>query len=123
MRTRCRQGDDDPGLLLDDGGGQLDEVQPQRVELGAAPWGFPWTGGAQFPPEPVGAAMQHQAHLVGVRLRARRAVRGEMGLPGLDVVLGLAARGVELLVEMLAATALEIGDDVAGIPESVRSFV
>src|SRR6056297_876446 len=39
-----------------------------------------------------------------------------MGLPCLDVVLGLAARGIKLLVKMLAAAALEIGDDVAGIP-------
>ena len=62
--ARCRQRDDDPGLLFDDGGGQLHEMQPQRVELGAAPRGSPWAGGAQFPPEPVGATVQHQAHLV-----------------------------------------------------------
>lgn len=36
-RAGCRQCDDDPGILLDDGGGQLDEMQPQRVELGATP--------------------------------------------------------------------------------------
>lgn len=38
-----------------------------------------------------------------------------MGFPRLDVVLGLTAGGVELLVEVLAAPALEIGDDVAGV--------
>lgn len=62
--AQCRQRDDDPGLLFDDGGGQFHEMQPQGVELGAAPRGSPWAGGAQFPPEPVGAAVQHQAHLV-----------------------------------------------------------
>lgn len=36
-RARWRQCDDDPGLLLDYGGGQLDDMQLQRVELGAAP--------------------------------------------------------------------------------------
>ncbi len=38
-----------------------------------------------------------------------------MGLPRLDVVLGLAASGIEFFVKMLAAAALEIGDDVAGV--------
>jgi len=38
-----------------------------------------------------------------------------MGFPRLDMVLGLAPGGVELFVEMLAAPALEIGDDVASV--------
>jgi len=39
-----------------------------------------------------------------------------MRLPSFDVVLGLASGGVDLLIEMLAAATLEIGDDVAGVP-------
>lgn len=38
-----------------------------------------------------------------------------MGLPALDVVFGLAARAVELLVKVFAATAHQIGHDVAGV--------
>ena len=63
-----RQREGDPGLLFDDGGRELDEMQAERVELGAAPRGFSWTGGAQFPPHPVSGTVQHQPHLVGVRL-------------------------------------------------------
>ncbi len=59
--------------------------------------------------------MQHQTHLVGGRLRPRCPVRCEMGLPGLDVIFRLAAGGIQLLVQVLAAAALEIGDDVAGV--------
>ncbi|MGF6862990.1 hypothetical protein ABIE69_003581 [Rhodobacteraceae bacterium MBR-64] len=36
-------------------------------------------------------------------------VKREMGLPGLT------ARGIELLVKVLAAPALRIGDDIAGV--------
>lgn len=62
--------------------------------------------------------MQHQPHLVGIRLRAGGPVRGEMGFPGLDVVLGLTPGRVELLVKMLTAPALEIGHDIAGVPSA-----
>ena len=106
---------DDPGFLLDDGGGQFDQVQPQRVELGFPPRGAFWTGRPHCPPQPVGAPVQHEPHLIGAGLRAGRAVGGEMALPALDVVLGLAARGVELFVEMLAARAHQIGHDEAGV--------
>jgi hypothetical protein len=41
-----------------------------------------------------------------------------MGFPHLDVVLGLTAGRVDFLVEMLAAPAVEIGHDVAGITVS-----
>ncbi len=43
-----------------------------------------------------------------------------MGLPCLDVVFGLTVRGIKLFVKMLAAAALEIGDDVAGIAPHCR---
>ena len=60
--------------------------------------------------------MQYEPHLIGRRLGTRGAVRGEMGLPSLDVVLGLTAGRIDLLVEMLAAPSVEIGHDVAGVP-------
>src|SRR5690242_19401718 len=46
---------------------------------------------------------------------AGSAVSGEVVLPCLDVVLGLAAGAVEPLVKVLGATALEVGDDKAGV--------
>jgi len=49
---------EDAGLFLDDSGRQFDQVQAQRVELGAAPRGTLWTGRAERPPDLVGAAMQ-----------------------------------------------------------------
>src|SRR5438128_9649181 len=53
--------------------------------------------------------------LVGLGRVARSAVGGEMVLPCLDVVLGLTARAVEPLVEVLGAAAFEAGDDEPGI--------
>ena len=58
--------------------------------------------------------MQDQAKLVGGGRVARGAVGGQVGLPGLDVVLGLAALALESLVEGPAAGALQAGDDEPG---------
>src|SRR5580692_6569853 len=46
---------------------------------------------------------------------ARSAVGSEMVLPCLDVVLGLTARAIEPLVEVLGAAAFQAGDDEPGI--------
>src|SRR5215471_15435909 len=46
---------------------------------------------------------------------AGSAIGGEVVLPRLDVVLGLAAGAVEPLVEVFGAAAFEVGDDEAGI--------
>jgi hypothetical protein len=59
--------------------------------------------------------VQKQPELIGGGLGARGAVGGEMGFPGLDVVLRLAARAVEILVQRPAAAVAEVGDDEAGI--------
>ena len=59
--------------------------------------------------------MQEQAKLVGLGRMAGSAIGGEVVLPGLDVVLGLAAGAIEPLVEVLGAPGFEIGDDEAGI--------
>ena len=55
--------------------------------------------------------MKEEAELVGLGLVAGGAVRGEVVFPRLDMVLGLAARAIEPLIEMLGATTLEVGDD------------
>jgi transposase len=59
--------------------------------------------------------MQEQAKLVGLGRMAGSAVGSEMVLPCLDVVLGLAAGAVELLIKVLGAPGFEVGDDEAGI--------
>ena len=59
--------------------------------------------------------MQEQTKLVGLGRVAGGAVGGEVVLPRLDVVLGLAARAVEPLVKVLGAAAFQVGDDKAGI--------
>src|SRR5690242_7437619 len=46
---------------------------------------------------------------------AGSAVGGEVVLPCLDVVLGLAAGAVEPLVKVLGPAAFEVGDDKAGV--------
>lgn len=43
------------------------------------------------------------------------AIGGEVGLPRLDVILGLAAGAVEFFLERLATATGEVGDNKAGI--------
>src|SRR6476646_10995563 len=62
--------------------------------------------------------MQEQPKLVGCRPGAGRAIRRQMGLPGLDMVFDLAAPAIEILVEPASVAFAQIGDDEAG----VRSF-
>src|SRR4249920_39292 len=59
--------------------------------------------------------MEKQAQLVGGGAGAGGAVGGEMGLPGLDMVLGLAASAIDALVERLARADGEAGDDEARV--------
>ena len=77
-------------------------MEAQRIELGVSPRGAFWAGRAERPPQPVGAPVQHEPHLIGAGFRAGRAVGGEMTLPALDVVFGLPPGGVELFVKVLA---------------------
>lgn len=93
----------DTGLQLDDTAGDLDQPETEGVELRAAPLRLLRQGRPQRPHEPVGAAVQEEAELIGGGLRAGGAVGCEVGLPGLDVVLGLAAPAVDLLVKVLAS--------------------
>src|SRR5512132_2339232 len=59
--------------------------------------------------------MQEQPELVGGGLGTRGAVGGEMGLPGLDMVLRLPTPTVELLVEGTSTAVAKVGDDEAAI--------
>src|SRR5512132_3892657 len=59
--------------------------------------------------------MQEQPELISGGLAARSSVGGEVGFPGLDVVLSLSAPAVEVLVERTSAAVAEVGDDEAGI--------
>src|SRR5260370_37164560 len=110
-----RQVDLDLLVQFDDAGGDLDEAQPQSVELHDAPGRAFGHQPAHRPEEPVGTGVKEEAELVGGGLMAGGAVGGEMVLPRLDVVLRLTARAVEPLIELLGAAALEVGDDKAGI--------
>jgi hypothetical protein len=121
-RTRCRQMNADHRLHLDDARGDLDEAQAQRVELGDAPHRMPGHRHAQAPHDPVGARVQEQPHLVGRGLRARGAVRRQMRFPGLDVIFGLAAPAVNILIEHTGIALLEIGDNEACVG-SVRAHL
>lgn len=53
------------GLPFDDTGGDLQQAQSQRVELGHAPGRTRRHQAAQRPHHPVGAGVQHQAQLIG----------------------------------------------------------
>ena len=82
-----------------DADGELDQPQAHGVELTATPERAARHEGAQGPHQPVGAEMEEQAHLIGAGARAGGAIGGEMALPRLDMVLGLAAGAVEIFIE------------------------
>jgi len=68
--------------------------------------------------------VQEQAKLVGLGRMAGGAVGGEVVLPRLDVVLGLAAGAVEPLVNVLGAAALRIKRvSVPSGPASTRAMM
>ena len=94
--ARRRQVNPDHRFHLDNAGGDLDEPEPQRVELRDAPHRTLWHRHAQAPHEPVGAGVQEQPELVGRGLGAGGAVGRQMRLPGLDVVFRLAAPAVDI---------------------------
>ena len=114
-RTRCRQMHADHSLQLDDPRGDLDQAQAQRVELRHAPHRALRHRNAKAPHDPVGARVQEQPQLVGACLGARRAIGRQVGLPGFDVVLGLTAPAVDILVEPTGVALLQIGDDEARV--------
>jgi hypothetical protein len=70
---------------------------------------------AQAPHQPIRADMKEQAHLVGCRPAARRAISGETCFPGLDMIFRLAAGTVDILVDGAAGQAAKAGDDETGI--------
>src|SRR6516225_258450 len=105
-----RQVDLDLGFQLDDAGGEFDQTQSQGVELHDAPDRAFGHDASHRPQQPISAGMQEETELVGLGLVAGGAVGGEVVLPRLDMVLGLAARAIEPLIEVLGATTLEVGD-------------
>ena len=68
--ARRRQMDADHGFHLDDAGGDLDEAQAQRIELGDAPHRTFRHRHAQAPHQPVRAGVQEQPELIGRSLGA-----------------------------------------------------
>ena len=113
--ARRRQMNPDHRLHLDDAGGDLDEPQAQRVELRDAPRRAPGHRHAQTPHEPVGAGVQEQPELVGRGLRARGAVGRQMRLPRFDVIFGVAAPAIDILVEDTGVACFQIGGDEASV--------
>ena len=120
--TCRRQMQPDLGFQLDHTGRHLDQPKAQGVELLDAPGRALWHGGAQSPEQPVSASMQEQAGLIGGGLAAGRAVGGEMGLPGFDVIFRATAPAINLLVERLRPAACEIGDNEPGVGSFFARF-
>src|SRR5215217_4929430 len=114
-RTGAGQVQHDPALQRDDAGADLDQAQAQGVELRHPPGGALRHEAAQGPEQPVGAGVQHEAELVGAGLATGGSVSGEVQAPSFDVVLGLAALAIEVLVDPSCRAAGEVGDDEAGV--------
>ena len=111
----------DAGAPLDDTGSDLDEARTQGVELGKTPTGALWRSGPQAMHQPIGGRVEDEAELVGLGVVAGGAIRGEMGLVGLDQILHLPAHAIDVLVESLGL-APKIGDDEAAVAALVGGF-
>jgi hypothetical protein len=103
-----RQVDLDLLFQFDYAGGDLDEAQPQSVELHNTPGRAFGHQPAHRPEEPVGTGVKKKAELVGSGLMAGGVVRGQVVLPRLDMVLGLAPGATQPFIELLGAAALQI---------------
>lgn len=113
--TCCRQMQADPRFHFDHAGGDLDEAQTQEVELRQTQRRTFRHCRTQPPQQPIGPRMQEQPELVCRHLAARGPVGGEMGLPGLDVVLGHAPAAIDTLIQGPGASTREIGHDEARV--------
>ena len=98
-RARRGQVHADHRLHFDDAGGDLDETQAQSVEPGDAPHRMLRHRHAKSPHQPVGTRVQEQPKLIGRRFGAGGAIGRQMGLPGLDMVFGLAPPAIDVFVE------------------------
>jgi hypothetical protein len=65
--------------------------------------------------QPVCSRVQDEAHLIGERAAATRAVGSELGLVQFDQVFGLTPGAVERLVDMLGRSGLDAGHDEADV--------
>ena len=101
-------------VTISDARGDLDQTEPDRIELRLAPEGCAGRQAAQAQHQPVGGGVDQQAELVGGRLAARGAVGGKVQLMRLDQIFGLSTRAIELFIERLGI-ALQIGDDEAAV--------
>ena len=63
--TGCWQGDLDAGVHFREPGGELDQAEPDGVELSGAPQGFSRRPLAQPMHQPVDRRVQDQAELIG----------------------------------------------------------
>ena len=113
--TSGGEGKTHPAGCLDDAGGDLDQAQTQSGELGPRQVARSGNGVADSEHQPIGAGVQDEAHLIGDRRAARRAIGGELRLVQLDQVLGLTARAIEAVVKPFGRAMREIGDDEADV--------
>ena len=97
-----RQVDLDLGFRLDDAGGEFDEARPLGIKRHDAPGRALGHRTAHRPQQPISAGMKEGAQLVGRGLVAGGAVRGGVIFSCFDMGLGLAARAIEPLMEVLA---------------------
>jgi hypothetical protein len=105
LGMRGGKGEAHPACGFDDAGGDLDQAYPQGGELGGGKRLRLWNSIADLEHQPVGAGVQHEAHLVGERRTATGAVRGKLGLVQLDQVFSLTASTIQAVVEPLGAAA------------------
>ena len=106
-------------------GGDFEQPEARRRELGPGEVTDLLDGLANRQHEPVGGRVQHEVDLIGERLTAGGAIGPELGLVQLHQIFGLASRAIQAVVDLLGRAALDVGDGEADFeagmpPPSVR---
>src|SRR4051794_22051046 len=115
LGAACRERDAPPPRGLYDTGGNLDQAEPHRLELGARQRLQLGNGVAQSQQQPIGGGVQHEAHLIGERGAAAGAVGGKLGLVQFNQVLALPALEIESVENPPRAAASDVGAHVSNI--------
>src|SRR6202166_1418306 len=117
----CRgEGEAHAARGLDDTGGDFQEAETQRRELGSGQFPGFWNGVAHGQHQPISGGVENEADLIGERRTAAGAIGGELRLMQLDQILGLAARAIQTVVDPLGRADIEAGDDEADVEAEHR---
>lgn len=121
LRASGGEGEANAARGLDHAGGDFQQPQAQRRELGLRQIARVRDRVANAEHQPIGGGVQDEANLIGARRAARGSIGGKLRLVQLDEVFRLSARAIEAVIEPLRGAVREIGEDKADVSSVMAS--